>query len=708
MAAEPCFAGEAASGEITMHLQLPAAGAASAEVAQIVHQAWTTEAAKIGIVVTEFDPASPLSTRLAVAQSQGLQIGCVLSRYSSKLQHSTIDQVQECVRFAAGHQIYTPPEFVCVDEGVSGRKVRRDGLNRVKLILRNKLARVLLVFKVSRLFRVAYRGFQFFQEELVEEDLRAISISQGIDTANDKTWKQLAYLHGIMDEMLVATIADHVRSGIAGLFRAGYVVGALTVGYRAKEVPGAPTNRGRPRTAPEIDPAVAECIVQHFEWIRDGMPIRQGWLRWVRDNGPCDPRSTTGYMTYPAYRRMLSNPRYTGRWAFGQKRNQWSAKRDYTRQVVQPDTDVMIVESDELRIVADELYFAVQKHLEALKVGARGHKSCRPIKLWDLVTDCFFCACCSTPEKPVRFYQAGANGNGMRCKRADVCKRLTVVRRVEAVCAVCKKLIELLQQDATFIEQTITGAQQLDPNGDDALHKELDSIERKLSALGRKIDDLTELAGEGSYEDRAALKAKVRAAQVERAALQVERSRLRHALENSSLRITPQQVRDAVAHCTTLLEGCASGELSGEVVYRAATIFRKLVEDRIEVHVERRAGRKRTNVYGVFTPKLLQTVREQLQDVRRADQLSATPARVWLRKPPKRDELAKRVYELIDVGRLSYRAAASTLQAEGHNINSGVVWQIRRRYFEMQGLPVPELPYNNGKMRDRPPASNDS
>ena len=52
-------------------------------------------------------------------------------------------------------------------------------------------------------------------------------------------------------------------------------------------------------------------IVEHYELIRDGMPIKQGWRKWVADGGPADPRSTKGYMTYNAYRRMLSRIAYT-------------------------------------------------------------------------------------------------------------------------------------------------------------------------------------------------------------------------------------------------------------------------------------------------------------------------------------------------------------------------------------------------------------
>ena len=65
--------------------------------------------------------------------------------------------------------MYTPPEFICVDEAEKGRRQRRDGLERAKAILHNRDAKILIVFKVSRLLRVGYKSAQFIQEEVIEE-----------------------------------------------------------------------------------------------------------------------------------------------------------------------------------------------------------------------------------------------------------------------------------------------------------------------------------------------------------------------------------------------------------------------------------------------------------------------------------------------------------------------------------------------------------
>ncbi len=678
--------------------EIPEAGSANAEIRALVHSVWIETLQSRTLDVTGFDPNSALSDRLAWATAHGFLIGGVLSRFSSKLQQSTSAQVRENVVFAGSHRIYVPPEFVCVDEAVSGRKSRRDGLTRMTKLLKAKLVRVLLVFKVSRLFRVAYLGFKFFQEEIVEEDLRAISTSQGIDTADTKSWKHLAYLHGIMDEMLVGAIADHVRSGLADMFQRGYVTGGITIGYEGVEVPGAPlTKLGRPRRMPAVSKDTSKLIAEHFQLIRDGMPIRQGWKRWVAAGGPSDSRSA-GHMSYNAYRRMMSNQRYIGIWAFGRKRNQWSNKRDCNRTVDQPEAEVIVVRSEELRIISDDLFFAVQQRLAKLKRGPRGPKRRRQLNLWDLVTDCFICHACSNGPDSFRFYQAGANGRGMRCKRGNLCPCLTIVRRQEAVRAVCDKLTELLARDTEIITAVIARARDINAQGDEAITDQLAQLDRKIAALGRKISDLSDLAGNGTDEDRADLKAKVRAAQLERTSKQAERSTLQATIVSESTVVTPEDVRKLLTDLALLLEAGAAGKLGEDMVYRAADIFRQLVGGRISVHVHTRPGRKRTAVVGTFSPLLLKTAAGQLEAV---DSSSAATeeVQVWLREPPRVDVLAPRAHELIDLKNLSFRDAAKVLQAEGHKINSGVLYQLYARYYQMIGKPMPKRPYNNGRPR---------
>lgn len=692
-----------------MSIDLPATGGISPELAETVGAVWTAEAAAAGVDLTGFDPNGPLEARLSWAASKGLAVATVLARFSTKLQQSTADQVRECVLFAARKRLYVPPEFICADEGVSGRKRRRDGLDRVLLIVRAKHATTVLVYKLSRLFRAAYEGYKLFQEELVEEGLRGISVSQSIDTADEKTWEQLTVLHGLSDKMLLAAIADHVRSNLSGLFQQGYVTGALPVGFRRREVPGGrPTKRDRPRTVPEVDPEVADLIRKHYEWCKDGLAVREGWRRWVRAGGPCDPRSTTKRMSYPAYRRMLSNPRYTGVFAFGRKRNLWSSKRDYNRQVAGPEHEVVIVKSEELRIVSDELFHEVQAVLARRKLGPRGpkaRKSANEVRLSDLVTDCFVCGVCTAAAggKDVRFYVAGANAKGMRCKHGGLCPTPVLLDRSRAVKAVCDALAAAIAADTEFVADVIGRAVALDANGDESARAELIAIEKRVAACERKIEDLSDLAGEGSEDDRRAFKAKVRAAQAERATLQAQQASLQRQFSGPAEPITPEGVRALLADLVKLLDEAASGRLGDDVAFKAAAAFRQLVGGRIVVHAEPRPGRKRADVRAAFTTDVLAMTRDAV-GIPNSDGFGVpkpnAAVTLWLRRPAC-DLLAERAAMLVDRDGLSFAEAASALTAEGYKVTAQRIWQLRKRHYEMIGEPVPARPYNNGQPRRR-------
>jgi DNA invertase Pin-like site-specific DNA recombinase len=677
-----------------MATELPEAGAAGPEQSRQATAAWLKALFVAGIDTASFPADASLTERLAWAKAQGLEIGSVLSRFSYKLGHSTSAQIAECMQGAAARRIYVPPEYICVDEGVTGRKSRRDGLERAKLILQAKLVDVILVYKVSRLFRVAYKGFAFVQEEVVDEGLRAISVSQGIDTRDEKTWKMLMYLHGMSDEMLLGTIADHVRSGQVLLFLQGYAIGALPVGYCRVEVPGArPTNLGRARTMPAIDPEQAQLIAAAFQDVRGGMPLRRAWKKYRANGGASDPRAKGRPMSYHAFRRMLANRRYTGLWAFGRNRNVWSNKRDGVRQVEQPETEIATVHSEQLRIVDDATFETVQAILARRERGPRAPRGTKDqLRLVDLVTEFFVCSTCRE-----RFYQAGSDGRWIRCKNGDLCPRSGIVRREDAVRAVCLKLAERIQRDAGLFVDVVRRSILVDRDGDAQLEAQITQVKRQIVQRNAKIADLADLAGQGGEEERATLKAKIRTAQAELATLVAERSRLDELLA-SRRRLTPDDAQRILVDLGQLLVAAADGTIGEPAVYRALGVLRSLTGGRIEVHIEKRPGRKQTIVRGTFELNLLSGVC-YVADAATDAQLQATMVEVWLRPPPRQDRLAERVHQLADVEKRSYRDAAKILQGEGNYVNSGNVWQILRRYYEMRGLPPPERPYNNGHPR---------
>ena len=137
-----------------MTFQLSDAGGINPHLARKVHRWWREATKKHNVNLEGFHPEAPFDQRIAWALQCGLLIGLIYARFSSKRQHSTEDQIRECVIWAAMHGIYIPPELICVDEAIKGKRVRRDGLERMQRILQSRSASVLLVFKASRLFRL--------------------------------------------------------------------------------------------------------------------------------------------------------------------------------------------------------------------------------------------------------------------------------------------------------------------------------------------------------------------------------------------------------------------------------------------------------------------------------------------------------------------------------------------------------------------------
>ena len=84
-----------------MDYDLPTAGAANEEIAARAHQEWLDAARASGVILTGFDASLHLADRLAWAISAGLAIGAIYTRFSTKLQDSTADQIRACIIFAA-------------------------------------------------------------------------------------------------------------------------------------------------------------------------------------------------------------------------------------------------------------------------------------------------------------------------------------------------------------------------------------------------------------------------------------------------------------------------------------------------------------------------------------------------------------------------------------------------------------------------------
>jgi hypothetical protein len=263
----------------------------------------------------------------------------------------------------------------------------------------------------------------------------------------------------------------------------------------------------------------------------------------------------------------------------------------------------------------------------------------------------------------------------MHCPEPD-CQAHAIIDRAQAVSAVCAKLADVVCGDQSIVHAVVAAVERLAAAGSETRAQRVVDLQRAIQSRTNRINDLTELAGEGSDADRAALKVKVRAALTERAELQLELTRTQQQAVRPP-KIKPDDVRRLLSDFGTLLQDGASGKLGSDAVFRAADLFRRLVGGRVEVVVEIRPGRKRGIVRGKFVPAALASLKEKGDG-------HCGAVEVWLRPPPRLDALADEIRRLYEEEGFGFRRIAQTL-----GIGCGNVYQSYMRYYEMRNLPVP-------------------
>jgi site-specific DNA recombinase len=289
-------------------------------------------------------------------------IGAIYARYSSRFQHSIVDQVRSLLEKAVDERIFIPRENICFDQGVRGSRERRAGLQQIRALLESKAIQALLVFTTNRLFRKTHKALQFVEEEVVERGVRCLFVKSGVDSADKKRWLMLLQINAMTDEFVGGMYADNIRTAHEGLFQRREVWGTITFGYRAREVAGLPTRRKLPRSEYEIDPEQAQWVRQVFRWyVEEGLSIAAIIRKLNNDPAiPLGPKAVSGRWTRQGVLVLLKNPRYRGHWEYGKTENVWQSKKDYSRQILR-EKSLQQEHFEDLRIVSDEIWFLAQK-----------------------------------------------------------------------------------------------------------------------------------------------------------------------------------------------------------------------------------------------------------------------------------------------------------------------------------------------------------
>jgi DNA invertase Pin-like site-specific DNA recombinase len=293
------------------------------------------------------------------------------ARYSTDRQNplSIEDQLRKCREFAARTGWEFLEGYIFTDQAITGSTDIRNGLRQM-LEAASSSQRpfdVVLIDDTSRLSRHLPDSLRIF-EQLSFVGVRLIFISQGIDTGSEQA-EILMATHGIVDSLYIKELAKKTHRGMEGVAIRGFHTGGRCFGYVSKPIedPTGTDHYGRPKiigTHLEIEPEQAETVRRIFREYASGLSLR-AIAKGLNADGVTSPMPYRG-QRHPSWSPgclsvMLRNERYRGLVVWNRTHKVRDPKTGRRIHRERPRSDWKIREAEELRIVSEDVWQAVQR-----------------------------------------------------------------------------------------------------------------------------------------------------------------------------------------------------------------------------------------------------------------------------------------------------------------------------------------------------------
>jgi len=352
------------------------------------------------------------------------------ARYSSEHQNprSIEDQLEHLRRHIAqcGGQPETARAFA--DAETSGAVWERPGLQ--SLLRELEASRITHVFveDVSRISRDP-EDLARLRKLFAFYGARLVSVDDGIEL-DGSSGSALAFgVKSMLSEQYLKDLGAKTKRGLMGNAREGKSTGGRAYGYRAD---------GQTKQL-EVVAMEATTVRRIFKLYADGASYDRIASTLNRDRIEA-PRARSrraggGWMS-SCIREMLRNPKYIGRWFFGQReyRRHPSTRRRVAR--VREVADVLTAERPELAIVERDTWDRVQARLAQHSKPSASAPKRRTVYLFSSLLRCGVCGALLeiSSGSSDRYYRCSASRKRGTCEnRLSVRESLTRTRLVEAV-----------------------------------------------------------------------------------------------------------------------------------------------------------------------------------------------------------------------------------------------------------------------------------
>lgn len=404
-------------------------------------------------------PTSWVRIKLRPPRGRKLRV-LIYARYSTDEQNPLSIEAQSefCQQFLRGLGL-TECEFTFLsDRGISGERLFRPGINRVRAGIDAHEWDLIIVEDSSRLFRNV-GGVMELAYAAIDNGIRLIAINDEVDSADAEIWEDRLYEAARHHAGANKYTRRRISRAHESLWRQGAAIGRLKPGYRRE--PSHPAENGEPATGPffdAIDPDQAPVIHEAFTRVAAKEAPRSvaGWLTSIRFPKCNGSTNWTAANVIALIRRKV----YRGIEEF---RVRIAAKKHRTgeRKLERNDpSQILIRDMPHLRIVSDFLHFEANSAIDEMcsrPTRARGadHRlSGIPRDSRGPLSGILVCGCCQS-----KMHVAGRLDGGYRCASAScrVCWNRASASRIETHNRLAASIVARLTSLDSELERLLAG-----------------------------------------------------------------------------------------------------------------------------------------------------------------------------------------------------------------------------------------------------------
>ena len=346
----------------------------------------------------------------------------IYARFSTDMQRdaSIDDQVRSCREYAARQGLTVVETYS--DRAVSGASLMRSGMQKLLRDGRSGAFDVVISEGLDRLSRNQADIATLFQH-LAFAEVMIETVSEG----------QISEMHiglkGTMNALFLKDLAVKTHRGLKGRALEGKSAGGLTYGYRA--VRELDRNGDLIRGDRVIEPTEAAIVLRIFQDYAKGISPKKIAERLNLEGTPGPQGGDWGTSTIHGNRErgtgILNNELYIGRQIWNRLRYVKDPQTGKRISRLNPESDWVITEVPDLRIIDDALWEKVRTRQGALKSKETG------VPVWDrrrprtLFSGLMECGCCGSGFSKAQKDSFGCSA--ARNKGKAVCTNMTVIKQ---------------------------------------------------------------------------------------------------------------------------------------------------------------------------------------------------------------------------------------------------------------------------------------